>query len=136
MKGGSNKNQHRLWLARKRRGLKQKQIAHLLSHKSIDQISRYENGTRLPKLQTALKLEIIYGIPLRLLFSDLYVQLRGEVKDRALISRGLSNALPDLISGDGRCSYAELMSSPTVSPEELLQVRDHVTDLAKKMAYL
>src|SRR5437870_13110734 len=96
MKGGKNKTENRLWIARKKRGFEQKQVAHLLNHKSVDQISRYENGSRLPKLQTALKLEIVYGVPLRLLFTDLYSQLRTEIKERTVTSRSLSSAPPDL----------------------------------------
>ena len=61
-----------LWQARQRSGLTQKTIAHLLGRKFTDEISRYENGQRIPTLQTALKLEIIYRVPIRLLFYEKY----------------------------------------------------------------
>src|SRR6266545_2745585 len=81
-RGGKHTNQNRLWLARKRRGLGQKQVAYLLAHQSPDQISRYEQGVKLPTLSTALMLEIIYGAPIRLLYRELYEQLRTEIGER------------------------------------------------------
>ncbi len=133
--GGKNKIQNRLWLTRKRRGLKQKQVAYLLNHRNVDQISRYENSSRTPTLQAALKLEIILGVPLRLLFTDLHEQLRAEIKERAETSRLLKESLVHVF-GDGACSYSELLSSPTRSSQELEKVRRHATDLVKTMAYL
>jgi transcriptional regulator with XRE-family HTH domain len=133
MKGGNNKNfENRLWLARKRRGLQQKQVARLLDHKTIDQISRYENGTRVPTLETALKLEIIYGIPLRLLFTSLYKEVRDTIQKRATNGVASSPHLADSLSS-GQCSYAELLNSPTTTLEERQSVRTHVTDLMRRM---
>src|SRR5688572_3524715 len=98
--GGKNKIQNRLWITRKRRGLEQKQVAYLLNHRTVNQISRYENGSRMPTLLAALKLEIIFGVPARLLFPDLHEQLRAEIRKRAETSRGLRESLANLF-GDG-----------------------------------
>jgi transcriptional regulator with XRE-family HTH domain len=133
--GGKNNIQNRLWLTRKRRGLKQKQVAYLLNHRNVDQISRYENGSRTPTLEAALKLEIIFGVPIRLLFTDLHEQLRVEIRERAESNRGLMDTLAHVV-GDGACSYSELLSSPIRSSQELEKVRRHATDLVKTMAYL
>ena len=56
---------NRLWLYRKKMGYSQKVVAQLLGRKSSARICDYERGKFLPSLETALKLEIILGIPLR-----------------------------------------------------------------------
>ena len=133
--GAKNRIQNRLWLTRKRRGLKQKQIAYLLNHRSVDQISRYENGSRTPKLLAALKLEIIFGVPVRLLFPELHEQLTAEIRERAETSPSLKESLTREF-GDGACSYSELLSSPTRSSQDIDTVRRHVTELARTIAHL
>src|SRR5581483_9073842 len=62
---------YHLWQARKRRGLRLKQVALLLGHRTYDQICRYERNFRTPSLSSAIKLELIYGVPVRRLFSDI-----------------------------------------------------------------
>ncbi|HHT9126723.1 MAG TPA: helix-turn-helix domain-containing protein [Candidatus Brocadiia bacterium] len=71
-----------MWITRKKVGLAQKQVAFLLGHKNTTQLSRYEHGTRIPSLKTALKLEIAYAKPLRLLFFGLHDELREDVQKR------------------------------------------------------
>ena len=73
---------NKLWITRKRVGLSQKQLASLLDHKTADQVSRYERGSRIPTLLIALQLEIALRTPLKLLFPDLYEQLREEVRQK------------------------------------------------------
>jgi transcriptional regulator with XRE-family HTH domain len=133
------KMHNRLWNARKRVGLGQKQLARLLDHKTADQVSRYERGTRLPTLQTALELEIALGIPLRILFSDLYEQLRAELMEKIKSNPQLSAFYDEeLLNKDAReyCTYAEMLDNPNASESERAKVRAHVTRLAKKIAYL
>lgn len=71
-----------LWITRKRMGLAQKQAAFLLGHKTTTQLSRYEKGVRIPSLKMALKLEIIYATPVRALFSELYDEVREDVREK------------------------------------------------------
>jgi transcriptional regulator with XRE-family HTH domain len=78
----SRKIRNYLWITRKKMGLAQKQVAFLLGHKSTTQLSRYERGTRIPSLKTALKLEIAYAKPLRLLFSELHDEVREDIQKR------------------------------------------------------
>jgi transcriptional regulator with XRE-family HTH domain len=137
-KGGSHKKQSYLWLARKRRGLVQKQVAFMMG-KTVDEISRYERGARIPELPTLIGLEIIYGTPLRMLFKDLYEQVLTEIREKVKSRTGLSSLYPELLSEDGSnewCSYEGLINSAGKSDIERLKVRDHVTRLAKKMAGL
>ncbi len=134
-RGGKKKTNNRLWLTRKRRGLRQKQVAHLLNQRTVEQLSRYENGTRIPTLGVALKLEMILGVPLRILFGELYEQLSADVRTRAESSRSLKDTVDQVVSGDA-CPYGELLASPTRTGLDTDKVRKHVTDLAKRIAYL
>lgn len=133
--GGENKTRNRLWLARKRRGLKQKQVAYLLGHHNIDQVSRYENGLRLPKLQAALRLEIIFGLPVRLLFKDLHDQLRDDIRQRAEVSHALKESLKDTL-GDGICSYADLLNDADISSEQLENAARHAREMVNRVSDL
>lgn len=140
--GGRNKSQthNRLWLARKRRGLGQKQVAYLLNHSTNDQVSRFEKGLRLPTLETALMLEIVYGTPLRILFKELYEQvqeeIRGRIKNNPQLERTYGIFAGEEESARDFCASAEILNIPNVSPAELVQVRNHITYLAKKYARL
>ncbi len=132
------KNKHRLWQARHKAGLEQKQVALLLGHHSTDQISRYERGTRTPTLKTALKLEITYGISVGLLFQELYEQCRREVAESNERHR-LKAALEDhsrltpqeRLEQEKFCSYAELLKLPRTTGLELETVRRHVITLIR-----
>lgn len=137
--GGKTKIQNRLWLARKRRGLGQKQVAYLLD-KTVDEISRYERGIRIPSLETVLGLELIYGIPARMLFRDIYeqqqVKISARIPSQELLKAIYSEALTKgQLSGE-YCSYQDIMNIQPASDLERGKVRDHITKLAKKLAGL
>lgn len=132
MTGGKKNFQERFWLARSRRDLKQKQIAYLLGHNSLDQVSRYENGSRLPTLQTALKLEIILGVPMRELFPGLHAELRSQIRDRATASRGLREKLGDMFV-DEHCSYQELLVEANVPKSIREKIHRHAASIINTM---
>lgn len=44
-------------------------------------LSRYELGRSFPPLPTALKLEIIYRVPVAFLFPSLYEALRNPIRN-------------------------------------------------------
>jgi transcriptional regulator with XRE-family HTH domain len=137
--GGRNKIENRLWQTRKQRGLEQKQVAYLLNHHTADQVSRYELGTRLPTLEIALHLEMIYGMPLRVLYEDLYERLQAELKDRFERVPQLRARLTEFLDEDGvreYCAYREMLQTGQPAHADLLKARRHVTELAKRMAYL
>lgn len=131
--GGKHKIENRLRPARKRLNLEHKHVAYLLGHKSNDQISRYETDVRLPSLETALELEIILGVPVRLLFPDLYQRLRGTIRARAENNRALGGRLKNIF-GDGLCPYAENLSAPAPSPEEFNKAHDHAIEMVNKVS--
>jgi transcriptional regulator with XRE-family HTH domain len=136
--GGKIKIPNRLWKARKRRGLGQKQLAFLIG-KSVGEVSRYERGVRVPELQTILAIEIAYGAPLRILYPDLLEKVLKEMGKRVEDSGGTVYA--DLLAGTDRditqpCAYQDLLQWGIPFSKEWTQVRDHVTFLAKKLAGL
>ena len=63
-------------------GFSQKRVACALGLKRTSVLSRYEHGTRIPGLINALKLEIIYRTPVAFLFSDLYLELKDEIRKK------------------------------------------------------
>ncbi|MCA1622477.1 MAG: helix-turn-helix transcriptional regulator [Acidobacteria bacterium] len=124
-----------LWQARQRSGLERKQVGFLLSKKSIDEISRYERGVYLPSLKTALKFEIIYQTPVRLLFQELFEQSRREISE---IKERQANSLPgdrwfvkdaEQLKQEEFCFYAELLKSRVPSSPELEAVTKHTIAL-------
>lgn len=136
--GGKTKTNNRLWLARKRRGLQQKQIAKLLGYQTVTQVSRYEKGFRVPSLETALRLEIILGVPLRMLFNELYEQLEGDIRQKMEQIPSLRKIFQESEEdgAEAYCAYSELLRSLSPTKAECDRARKHVTELAKKLAYL
>lgn len=137
--GGKRAVENRLWQTRKRRGLEQKSVAYLLNHHTADQVSRYELGTRTPTLETALLLEMIYGTPLRVLYKDLYERLQEEFRERLKRVPQLQERLANFLEEDAvreYCAYRDLLQTGQPAQDDLLKIRRHVTELAKRMAFL
>ena len=84
-----------LLVYRRRMRFSQKQVARLLGHRDVSMISRYEQGRSLPPLLTALKLEILYRLPVAYLYSELYRGLKDQVRsgEEQLASPGRQLAL-------------------------------------------
>lgn len=74
---------HYLRIERRRAGLSQLDIAILLGVKTASKVSRYENGRRLPPLETVLAYEAILGRPIVELFGGRYRRIKEDVKRRA-----------------------------------------------------
>jgi transcriptional regulator with XRE-family HTH domain len=72
---------NRLIEYRKRMGFNQKTVAQLLGLKDASLLSRYESGSLLPTLESALTLEIIYRVPVAFLFPNLYEAIRSKIRD-------------------------------------------------------
>ncbi len=73
---------NRLWRYRRRCGLSQQQVAELAGYLTPSDISRFERGERVPSLLMALKLEIIYRVPVAFLYQDLYLRLRDGIREK------------------------------------------------------
>ncbi len=62
--------------------LSQRTVAELLGFSDTTMLSRYEHGRALPSLTAALRLEIIYRMPVAFLFPVLYDHLREDIRAR------------------------------------------------------
>ena len=80
----SSKNKHinNLVLYRERMGFTQQHVATLLGKSDPTVLSKFEQGHRLPSFVTALKLAIIYRVPVDFLYSELYSELRKAIRER------------------------------------------------------
>ena len=80
MEGIKHQHKNNLLLYRRRMGFSQKHVARLLGHPNNEMLSRYERGRCLPPLMTALRLEIIYRVPVAFLYGRTYDGMREEVR--------------------------------------------------------
>ncbi len=121
-----------LALRRKRLGYEQKQIAVLLGHKTKYEICRYENGQRTPGFKTAIKLSILYGLPVSILFDAYFNQCKNEMEKR-LSNSGIKSKidLEDAKDADF-CSYLELMNSTKISERSSDKIRRHIKILVEE----
>lgn len=133
MKKNKTKLKNQLWLARKRLGLGQKHVAYLLKHKTPDQVLRYEKGYRIPGLKLLLQLEIILGMPPRVLYADFYEELRAEIKQKA---ESLNTVNPTYPSASAFCSHEELLRKPNLTQEERDQIRRHNVTMVNRFSDL
>ena len=128
---------NRLWQARHKRGLEQKQVARLLGHINCDQISRYERGVRMPNLRTALKLELIYATPVSNLFPDHYNVFRTEIAANTSSHNPLP--LPDeqaieRLPDAHVCTYGTLLRQKKPSAVEIDEASRHTIKLIRKIS--
>jgi DNA-binding XRE family transcriptional regulator len=63
-------------------GMTQEHVATLLGHKSRNTLSFLESGYSLPSLRTALKLGVIYRVPVDFLYREIYSAFREEIRRR------------------------------------------------------
>jgi transcriptional regulator with XRE-family HTH domain len=121
----SNIKSNRLWLARKCLGYEQKQVAKLLAQKGTNQISRYEIGINMPSLKTALKLSIIYKLPVRVLFQKYYRECWNELTARAENLKQDSKLKLDLTEPTDYCAYLELLKTSFLSEIDKRKIDRH-----------
>jgi transcriptional regulator with XRE-family HTH domain len=127
-----NINTSSLALRRKRLGYEQKQIALLLGHKTIYQISRYETGQRTPGLKEAVKLSMLYGIPIGALFSRYFSRCREEV-EKAIKQSGLASKINlENAAKIDFCSYLEMLNSNRISESGADKIRHHIKVLIEE----
>jgi transcriptional regulator with XRE-family HTH domain len=86
-----------------------------LGKRSISVISEYEKGTKMPPLETALRMEIIYNTPLAELFPSLHAalssQITRELPGHAVALNSESRAV-SLVSDDSPREQARAMAQP------------------------
>jgi transcriptional regulator with XRE-family HTH domain len=159
MEASQTKFNNRLWQARRRKGLEQKQVAYLLGHKSADLLSRYERGARTPNLRTLLKLSHIYAVSVGELFPEharYYVaeinskpplfgfkpigeNINAGVGDRLIVSDVMKTdhfVFEQEAASDAMlCHYAYLLDSEFSGKKELDAIRKHAARLVRTLAY-
>jgi transcriptional regulator with XRE-family HTH domain len=127
------KNQ--LSLARRRRAIEQKQVAVLLGHKGIDQLSRYERGVKLPSLKAALKLGLIYKIPIRILLDGYLDVCREEIRrEEEKLNKPARDRLADPADEAEFCTIEEKLSSNNIVERDLVKANTHVARLIRRRA--
>jgi transcriptional regulator with XRE-family HTH domain len=128
----TNINSSLLALRRKRLGYEQKQLAVLLGHKNTYQISRYETGQRVPSLKEAIKLSLLYGVPIRTLF-DRYFKQSHEELENSLARTGLDkNIKLQKSRSSDYCTYLELLNNVQIDDQEADKVRHHIKVLVEE----
>ena len=130
-----HKNENLLALIRRKKGLEQKQIAALLGHKTTDAVSRFERGVKMPGLKTALKLGIIYGLPVQVIFYGCCELCLSEVEKRRKNVISLETDA-DSIGRETKnytefCTFEELVKSDRVSEPDLNKARHHIAELVR-----
>jgi len=123
---------------RQKRALELKQVAVLLGHKGLQQISRYENGVKIPNLKTALKLAQIYRIPIRILLDGYYETCLSEIRQEATrLSRNPVTGdvgIADQASIMEFCSIEEKLLAPKAASALINKARRHSADLIRRTA--
>lgn len=127
-----NINSSLLALRRKRLGYEQKQIAVLLGHNSTYQISRYETGQRIPGFKEAVKISILYGLPLRVLFEGYIRRCRMELEDSIKKSSLAARINLQNVRELDYCTYLETLISAHISEFEADKIRRHITVLIQE----
>lgn len=75
---------NRVRTERRRWALTQKEVALLLGFESRTPVSRIEQGERVPNLETALALEVLFGVAPRTLFPQVFGEIEEQVMREAL----------------------------------------------------
>ncbi len=79
---GTPRHHNDLLVYRERMGLTQQHVAKLLGLRNTTLLSKLEQGHRLPTLHVALKLAVVYRVPVDFLYSRLYGALRDVIRRR------------------------------------------------------
>ena len=121
---------------RKRRLLTPKIVARALEQGSTVQISRYERGATIPPLDVAIKLGIIYGIPIRTLFDGYFEKCLNELdnwKDALPVSP-VATVEKRREDANAFCSYEAKLKEKYVSGIEYLKISGHISTLIRSRA--
>ena len=95
-------------------------------------------GTRTPSFKTALKLEIIYGMPIHQLFPEHYKRYQAQIDEkRRFCSSSLQVNQPeetaDGLNSNHVCSAENLLAKAYPSQEDIDAARLHSINLVQKL---
>ena len=109
--------------------------------KSPDEIYRYEKSLSFPILPTALKLEIIYKTPVRLLYQDLFVALEGEITEKQKllmeefpVQSELFPSRAEKLEMEEQYFYADILKNRFPSPMEILLINAHIINMSNTLS--
>ena len=123
--------------ARRRRVLERKQASWLLGYKGPQLLAEYERGEKLPSLQNAIKLTLIYGCEMEDIFPENYALAREQISEKATVRTLLAHdEVQSLIKNINRCSYEDILDDQQKAELHRSDIRDHVTRLAKALAQI
>lgn len=123
---------NQLSLVRRRRLLQQKQVATLLGHKKAETLSRYERGTKMPSLKTALKLAIIYKIPIRAMLDGYYEACRAEIlRHENELGKTKTRSAARVTRSQGYCSFEERLKTKQINGLDLKRAHKHTIELVR-----
>ena len=74
--------ENRIWKYRNVKGLKQKEVAFLIGQDTPSQVSRYERGLVIPKLEKLVKLCYVLDIKIELLYPQLMKKWHQEAENK------------------------------------------------------
>src|SRR5215210_6229819 len=81
---------------RRRAGLSQAEMAFLLCSRSGAKVSRYEHGARRPSLETLFVYEVVFRVPVREFFPEVFREIERKTTRRAaLLARKLHSERPN-----------------------------------------
>lgn len=127
--------ENQLAIARQRKAIEQKQVAVLLGLKGIDQLSRYERGVQLPSLKTALKLGLIYKIPVRVLLNGYLDACREEMKrEEEKVNTLAGPKAPNQGDETEFCTIEEKLKSDRITKTDLANAYRHAANLVRRRA--
>lgn len=133
-------NQNNLRRYRKRSGLEQKQLAFLLNQKSTDEVSRYETGIHRPNLETAFKLQVIFHVPIALIYHRLFEHCQVEIAElkrqhpHLLPDSDWFPASPEQLKQEEFCFYGEILKGRIPNELEIRTVDKHILNLMNTTA--
>lgn len=126
---------NRLLLFRRRKAYGRKQVAQLLGHRSVNQLSRVERGDKIPTLRVALKLAIIYDIPVREMLDGYFKVCLREVRmQEQSMSKLRSAAGISTTQEEDICTIAERLASENATELDLDKAARHSIDLIRARA--
>jgi DNA-binding XRE family transcriptional regulator len=74
------KHKNQLQLYRRRMRFSQEMVARMLGDCSRSTVARFEDGGQFPSLLTALRLEILYRVPIAFCYPEMYNRLRDSLR--------------------------------------------------------
>ena len=106
---------------RLRAALTQKEMAHLLGCQSPATVCQYEARKREPDLRTAFAYQVVFGLPVDVLFPGIYREVEQEVISRASrLSEQLTGADDTIALSHKRKAVASIRATPDGEPRPTL----------------